>query len=59
MDIELELRNAVGTLALEGLQVTAGEMEVGRKILEGKMSADDAIAAMREELLAAQELEYA
>lgn len=51
-DKELALRNVIANQALEGLEMTADEIERSRAILAGDLSIDDAVAEVHSELQA-------
>ena len=51
-DKELALRNVIATQALEGLDMTADEIERSRAILDGELSIEDAVAEIHRELQA-------
>ena len=45
--IEEALESVKGTMAIEGFILTEDQIDRGRKILEGSLSADDAIAELK------------
>ena len=51
-DKGLALRNVIANQALEGLDMTADEIERSRAILAGDLSIDDAVAEIHRELQA-------
>ena len=51
-DKELALRNVIANQALEGLEMTADEIERSRAILSGNLSIDGAVAEIHRELQA-------
>ncbi len=45
--IEEALESVKGTMAIEGFILTEDQIDRGRKILEGSLSVDDAIAELK------------
>ncbi len=56
LDPDLALSNVIATHALEGLDMTAAEIDRARKLISGELSVENALRQIHEELQADVEI---
>ena len=52
IDKELALRNVIGTMAIEGIQLADEDIQGVRQIIDGEVDVESAIAKVREQYIA-------
>ena len=52
IDKELALRNVIGTMATEGIQLADEDIQGVRQIIDGEVDVESAIAKVREQYIA-------